>query len=200
VEEVSVASELAVIVDALVTNVLLPALRVRELDPPDEIVPAPAKPIAVADTDIVSIEATPVNAPVVETFKPVDVNSNVPVALPIVVFDPAAEESVVSPHDVRSVNIAVPGDDVPIDARFAAPVADIFQLASVRETLAAALPRVRSPEYDPVPILTADDPEVLILVVPAIVAPPVAVNNPPKVILSQSVAVLRVDVALFLDQ
>ena len=198
-EEVRVAREPAVNVDALVTSILFPALRVSGLDPPEEIVPAPAKPKAVSDTEIVSIESTPVNAPSVVTLRPVDVNSNVPVPFPMLVL-PATEERVVSPHDAKSVNIAVPGADVPMEVKFAAPVADIFQLASVIAILAEVFPRVKSPEYEPVPILTADEPEVLILVTPLMFAPPVAVNSPPSVRLSQSVAVLKVCVASSLDQ
>jgi len=141
-----VERELAVIVPALVTKILFPALRVSGLDPPDDIVPAPAKPKAVSETEIVSIEVTPVNAPPVVTLRPVDVNSNVPVAFPMLISDPATEERVVFPHDVRSVNIAVPGAEVPIDVRFAAPVALIFQLSSVKERLAEVFPIVRLPE------------------------------------------------------
>jgi len=46
----------------------------------------------------------------------------------------------------------------------------------------------------------ADEPVVLTLVVPEILAPPVAVSNPPKVRLSQSLAVLKVCVPASLDQ
>ena len=59
---------MAVIVDALVTNVLFPAFKVRELDPPDDIVPAPAKPKAVSDTDIVSRDETDERAPLFITI------------------------------------------------------------------------------------------------------------------------------------
>lgn len=60
--------ELAVNVDALVTRMLFPALRVRGLDPPDEIVPAPAKPKAVSETDIVSRDETEESAPLFMTI------------------------------------------------------------------------------------------------------------------------------------
>jgi len=142
---VMVARDPAVKVDALVTRILFPALRVNGFAPPELMVPAPTKPMLVALKAIVSIESTPVSAPAVSTLRPVDAISNVPVALPTLVFDPATEERVVSPHDVKSVKIAVPGTDVPIDVKFAAPVALIFQLASVKERLADVFPRVKFP-------------------------------------------------------
>ena len=61
-------SEFAVKVDALVTRILLPALRVRGLDPADDIVPAPAKPKAVSETEIVSREETEERAPLLTTI------------------------------------------------------------------------------------------------------------------------------------
>ena len=81
--EVRVARVAAVKVVALVTMVLFPALRVREFAPPEVIVPAPAKPKEVGVTEIVSIEATPVRAPVVVTLSPVEEIDRVPVVLPI---------------------------------------------------------------------------------------------------------------------
>ncbi len=48
--------------------------------------PAPANPRDVAETLMVSIELTPVSAPVVETFNPLEASWNVPVALPIIVL------------------------------------------------------------------------------------------------------------------
>ena len=98
------------------------------------------------------------------------------------------------------VNSAVPGALVPIETRFAAPVALIFQLASVKERLAEVFPSVKLPEYEPVPIFIASLPSVFTLVVPAIVAPPVAVRSPPSVRSSQSVAVVRVCVESSLFQ
>ena len=59
---------------------------------------------------------------------------------------------------------------------------------------------VMVPVLVPVPMFVADEPDVLMFVTPAIVAPPVAVRAPPKVRLSQSVAVLMVEVAASLDQ
>jgi len=79
----------------------------------------------------------------------------------------------------------------------ASPDPLMLQFVSVIAILALAFPKLKLPEYEPVPILTADEPLVLILVVPAIVAPPVAVNSPPRVTLSQSVPVVKVCVAAF---
>ncbi len=60
-----------------------PPVRVRALAPVAATVPAPAKVKVVAEVVMVSSEATPVNAPAVETFSPpLDVNANVPVELP----------------------------------------------------------------------------------------------------------------------
>jgi hypothetical protein len=163
--------------DESTVSVLLPELSVRVL-PVEETVPAPANVIDVASNAMVSMLSTPVKAPAEVTLRPVDVREKSPVALPITVSDPATDERVVCPHEVRSVKVAVPGADVPIDVKFAAPVADIFQFASVRDTSAEVLPRVSAPVYEPVPILVADEPDVLMLVVPVSVAPPVAVKRP----------------------
>jgi hypothetical protein len=83
---VKVDNEPAVKVDELVISVPLAVFSVRLPEPPEERVPAPAKSKAVADTEIVSIDVTPVSAPAVVTFRPLDVSWNVPVAFPIAVF------------------------------------------------------------------------------------------------------------------
>ena len=63
----------------------------------EEIVPAPAKVKAVAETEIVSIEATPVKAPPVVTFNPpFEVTAKVPVGLPITTF-PVEVPTLVAP-------------------------------------------------------------------------------------------------------
>jgi hypothetical protein len=130
-----------------------------------------------------------------------DINWKVPVALPTVVALPAPVAILVVPVEERSVKAPVPGVVAPIEGKVAAPAPEIFQLRSLStRSEEVAFPMVTVPIDEPVPILVADDPVVLILVVPAIVAPPVAVNSPPRVTLSQSVAVVRVEVALFLDQ
>jgi hypothetical protein len=69
------------------TMPVVPESKVKAFAPVEVIVPAPAKPKAVAEVEMVSIEATPVNAPPVVTFSPpLDVNWKVPVALPILTF------------------------------------------------------------------------------------------------------------------
>lgn len=68
----------------------------------------PAKVNAVADVAIVSIEVTPVKAPAVETFKPLEVKANVPVALPTAVLPVEA----VFRFKVGAVIAAVPEDRV----------------------------------------------------------------------------------------
>ncbi len=78
VEDVMVASEDAVSVEAFVDIVPPAVLRVRFEEPPDAIVPAPANVSPVGDTVIVSIDGIPVIAPVSDTLRPVDETLNVP--------------------------------------------------------------------------------------------------------------------------
>jgi hypothetical protein len=101
--EVRVAREEAVNVLALVTNILFPAFKVRLFAPPDESVPAPAKPREVAETLIVSMEATPVTAPTVVTLRPpLEVRANVPVAFPTVtLFVPVPRDTAPLPFRVN---------------------------------------------------------------------------------------------------
>ena len=93
-----------------------------------------------------SISVIPERAPPVVTLNAVDVSEKSPLAFPMVVSLPETEERIVFPHEVRSVKIAVPGEERPIEVRLAAPVAEIFQLLSVKERLAEALPSVKLPE------------------------------------------------------
>src|SRR4030042_1844489 len=79
-------STLPVDVPAIWTKPLVPASSVRLVVAPVVIAPVPAKPKEVADTAMVSIEATPVSAPPVVTLRPVDETWKVPVALPTAVF------------------------------------------------------------------------------------------------------------------
>ena len=75
----------------------------------DDIVPVPAKVKAVAEVPMVSIDATPVNAPPVVTFSPPeDVKAKVPVPFPIAVF-PVED---VFRFNVGAVIAAVPEDSV----------------------------------------------------------------------------------------
>src|SRR4030042_6068260 len=126
-------STLPVVVPAICAKPLFPASSVRLVAPPVVIAPVPAKPKEVADTAMVSIEATPVSAPPVVTLRPVDETWNVPVALPKVRGDPAPDAKVVVPVEERSVNAPVPGVAAPIDAKLAAPAPVTFHWASLRE-------------------------------------------------------------------
>ena len=119
-------STLPVDVPAIWTKPLVPASSVRLVAAPVVIAPVPAKPKEVADTAMVSIEATPVSAPPVVTLRPVDETWNVPVALPKVSGDPAPDAKVVVPVEERSVNAPVPGVAAPIDAKLAAPAPVTF--------------------------------------------------------------------------
>ena len=60
---------------------------------------------------------TPVRAPAVDTFNPVDISWRVPPLLPIITL-PLAEASVVAAVDVRVVNAAVDAIVVPIAVLF----------------------------------------------------------------------------------
>ena len=97
----------------------LELLRAKALAPVEAMVPAPAKVMWVASWTIVSMEATPVKAPVVETFRPplALINWKVPVVLPMVTLPvpvvamvtleaPALARSV-APVEVRVVNLPV---------------------------------------------------------------------------------------------
>ena len=53
---------------------------------------------------------------------------------------------VVTPIDVRLVNAPLPGLTAPIDVKLDAPSPAMFQLASVRERLAAVVPIPIDPE------------------------------------------------------
>lgn len=87
----------------------------------EEIVPAPAKVRLVAFTAMVSIEATPVKAPAVETFSPpFEVKAKVPVELPIAVFPVEA----VFKLSVGAVIAAVPDERVNVS-----PVSPVLETA-----------------------------------------------------------------------
>ncbi len=85
------------------TRPVEPASRVRFEVPPAVIAPAAAKSRAVAETPIVSMEATPVRAPPVVTFKPpFEEIARVPVALPRVTFPvPVPSETFPDPFTVK---------------------------------------------------------------------------------------------------
>ncbi len=91
------------------TAPVVPESRVKAEVVVEAIVPAPANVRAVAETAIVSIEATPVNAPPVVTFKPpLEVKAKVPVPLPTAVFPVEA----VFRLSVGAVTAAVPEERV----------------------------------------------------------------------------------------
>jgi hypothetical protein len=80
----------------------------------DLIVPAPAKVNPVAEVAIVSIEATPVKAPPVETFNPpVLMTWNVPLELPMTVL-PEVVARFVAPVEVKAVNVPTAAVVAPI--------------------------------------------------------------------------------------
>src|SRR5512135_27571 len=82
---------------------VVPASRVRFDVPPAETAP-PATNVREEElTAMVSIEATPVNAPPVVTFKPpLEVSANVPVELPTVVLPvPVPSETLPEPLTVK---------------------------------------------------------------------------------------------------
>lgn len=73
---------------AILTAPDVPASKAKAEVPPAATDPAPAKVKAVDEVVIVSMDATPVNAPPVVTFRPpLEVKENVPEELPIAVLD-----------------------------------------------------------------------------------------------------------------
>ena len=74
---------LPVVPESTLTAPVVPDVRERSVVAPDVIAPVPTKPKEVAEVLIVSREGTPVKAPVVETFNPVEEMARVPVVLPI---------------------------------------------------------------------------------------------------------------------
>ena len=100
--------ELAVNVDALVTRMLFPALRVRGLDPPDEIVPAPAKPKAVSETDIVSRDETEESAPLFMTIPLIVLPDVVAVIVPVELTEKLVPSMTFTPVVSPKVRVPVP--------------------------------------------------------------------------------------------
>ena len=104
---------------------VVPESIVRAVAAPELTVPAPANVMAVAEVAIVSIEATPVRAPAVETFNPpLLVKANVPVELPIatvpvpvvpiVTFEAPDVAKSVAPVELKVVNAPVDAAELPI--------------------------------------------------------------------------------------
>jgi hypothetical protein len=92
-----------VVPESSVAVPVVPEIRLKLVVAPEVIEPTPAKPKAVAEVEIVSIDETPVSAPPVETFSPVEVKANVAVPLPIATF-PDVVAKVVLPVEVSVVN------------------------------------------------------------------------------------------------
>jgi hypothetical protein len=76
------------------------------------------------------------------------------------------------------------------------PEGRIDQLEEIKDTKALVFPIPKEPEYEPLPRLISDDPEVLILVIPVRLNPKLAVSKPFKVNLSLAAEVVIVWVAL----
>ncbi len=101
----------------------------------------------------------------------------VPVPILVVLLPDVLIE--VLPVAEKVVKAPVPGVVAPTDAKLAAPAPEMFQLGSTRtKSPPLALPIVIIPVLLPVPILVALLPEVLILVAPVTVKPPVPCRRP----------------------
>lgn len=87
-----------------VTAPVVPEVSESAVPAPLVMAPVPAKPSEVAEVEIVSIEATPVSAPPVVTFKPpLDARAKVPVALPMVMlFVPVPSDTAPLPLSVKA--------------------------------------------------------------------------------------------------
>jgi hypothetical protein len=165
-----------------------PPLRLKALAPVDVTDPVAAKVKDVADTPIVSMEATPVNAPPVVTFSPpFDVNANVPVEFPTVTFPvpvvaivtllaPALAKSV-APVEVNVVNLPVEGVVVPIAVELI-PVAVVLKLEEVNVN---ALAPVEIEEADKPERVKAPEVPVRFKAPVVSVSPLLAVTSPEKV-------------------
>ena len=99
---------LPVVPESILTAPVVPDVRERLVVAPDVIAPVPTKPKEVAEVLIVSREGTPVKAPVVETFKPVEEIFKVPVVLPIPTLPvPVPKETVPEPLTVKFPEVCV---------------------------------------------------------------------------------------------
>src|SRR4029079_19183759 len=110
-----------------------------------EIVPPFANVNAVGVTPIVSIVATPVNAPPVVTLRPDDVRANVPVAVPIAVLAVPVVLMLVAPVTVNPLlAVSNPCDvNVPDAVRFApTAVNDVAPPEEITTFPVELLPRV----------------------------------------------------------
>lgn len=172
-----------------------PAVSARALAPVELMVPAPAKVRAVALVAIVSIEATPVKAPPVVTFRPPDeVKANVPVALPMatvpvpvvamVTLEAPALARSVTPVEVRVVNLPVEAVVAPIVVELIVPPVMVtpeeLKVLPVRVwvTVSEPLLVVKMP-VRPRAKLAADVPP--IVMAPPVVPEPESMVTPPPV-------------------
>jgi len=132
----------------VVADVVLVEPKVRVLAPPGEIVPTPGKVKPVAEVVIVSIEATPVKAPPIVTFKPpLDVKAKVLPALPMATaFVPAVPKfkpaGVVVPElIVKAPAVVDQVEAAPAVKVKAAPLVDILKTPPpVRSFIVKLLP------------------------------------------------------------
>src|SRR5205814_1095099 len=104
---------------------VVPESKVKALAPVEVIVPAPANPKAVAEVVMVSSEATPVNAPAVETFNPPEeVTAKVPVELPIATL-PVPVVAILTLEAPDVPKLVVPDEDKVVKAPVEGVVAPI---------------------------------------------------------------------------
>lgn len=92
-----------VVPESTVTAPVVPEVKAKALPAADVIEPVPAKPSAVAEVEMVSMEATPVKAPPVVTFRPpLEAIAKVPVVLPMVILlVPVPSETAPDPLTVK---------------------------------------------------------------------------------------------------
>lgn len=129
-----------------------PESTVMEEDVVEEIAPTPAKVRAVAEVAIVSMEATPVKAPPIVRFKPVEANDR---------------ESRVSPIVMVSASALVPMVTVSQPAEL-----------QMEAEVALVLPKVRAPEVERSKLLAETVPVVVMLSAPVSIAPKPEVIEP----------------------
>lgn len=175
-----------VVVESKVMALAPVELRTRVVVP--LMVPAPAKVKAVAEVEIVSIEATPVKAPAVETFRPDELRLKVSsVALPMVIVlaatpvpirtEPVVVESKVmalAPVELR-VKVVVP-------ATVRAPESVILLVVKVWEPMTVPVMKVPTPALSIlVAPLRVKAPAVMATLPVAVVMPVAPVMAPPEI-------------------
>jgi len=157
-EEPPARLTLPVEVPAMLTCPVVPASKARLVPAPVETAPAPTKPRAVAETEMVSMEATPVRAPAVLALRPpLEISCKVPVALPMVVLpvpvvailtaETPAVPRLVMPEEVRVVKAPVLAMVAPT-AVLLMPVVVVLKLLAVIKRLLAPAEREDSDKPD----------------------------------------------------